>query len=159
MRITTTSLCLLGLAIATNAVYAQSAKSPSASDLGGAGKAVMALEQKWLQSQQTNDATLLEPLLADDVADTSTDGKLLTGKAAVIKDAKAVKWTSAEYTDMQVTIRASGINMISQIPRANLSPVAHAVRGLVHLCDSTTDDLIGTDVSMRDEAFRKRIGL
>jgi 3-oxoacyl-[acyl-carrier protein] reductase len=62
-------------------------------------------------------------------------------------------------TDMQVKIRASGMNMISQIPRANLSPVEHAVRGLVYLCDGASDDLIGTDVSMRDEPFRKRIGL
>ncbi len=62
-------------------------------------------------------------------------------------------------TDMQVKIRASGINAVSQIPRANLSPVEHAVRGLLHLCDPTSDDLIGEDASMRDEAFRKRIGL
>ena len=62
-------------------------------------------------------------------------------------------------TDMQVKIRASGLNQVSQIPRANLSPVEHAVRGLVHLCDPACDDLIGQDVSMRDEAFRKRIGL
>jgi 3-oxoacyl-[acyl-carrier protein] reductase len=62
-------------------------------------------------------------------------------------------------TDMQVKIRASGMNMISQIPRANLSPVEHAVRGLVHLCVKASDDLIGQDASMRDEAFRGRIGL
>jgi 3-oxoacyl-[acyl-carrier protein] reductase len=62
-------------------------------------------------------------------------------------------------TDMQVKIRASGMNMISQIPRANLSPVEHAVRGLLYLCDSASDDLIGEDASMRDEAFRQRIGL
>jgi NAD(P)-dependent dehydrogenase (short-subunit alcohol dehydrogenase family) len=62
-------------------------------------------------------------------------------------------------TDMQVKIRASGLNQVSQIPRANLSPVEHAVRGLVYLCDPAADDLIGQDVSMRDEAFRKRIGL
>ena len=62
-------------------------------------------------------------------------------------------------TDMQVKIRASGINAISQIPRANLSPVEHAVRGLLYLCDSASDDLIGEDASMRDDAFRRRIGL
>jgi NAD(P)-dependent dehydrogenase (short-subunit alcohol dehydrogenase family) len=62
-------------------------------------------------------------------------------------------------TDMQVKIRASGMNMISQIPRANLTPVEHAVRGLLYLCDKASDDLIGQDASMRDEAFRKRIGL
>ena len=62
-------------------------------------------------------------------------------------------------TDMQVKIRASGMNMISQIPRANLTPVEHAVRGLIHLCTKASDDLIGQDASMRDDAFRSRIGL
>jgi len=62
-------------------------------------------------------------------------------------------------TDMQVKIRASGMNMISQIPRANLSPVEHAVRGLLYLCEPASDDLRGQDVSMREGAFRKRIGL
>ena len=62
-------------------------------------------------------------------------------------------------TDMQVKIRASGVNPVSQIPRANLSPVEHAVRGLVYLCDNAANDLAGTDVSMRDDPFRQRIGL
>lgn len=62
-------------------------------------------------------------------------------------------------TDMQVKIRASGMNVISRIPRAELSPVEHAVRGLLYLCTPAADDLIGQDVSMRDEAFRQRIGL
>jgi NAD(P)-dependent dehydrogenase (short-subunit alcohol dehydrogenase family) len=62
-------------------------------------------------------------------------------------------------TDMQVKIRASGMNAISQIPRANLSPVEHAVRGLMYLCTQASDDLLGQDASMRDEAFRGRIGL
>ncbi|HTR85772.1 MAG TPA: SDR family oxidoreductase [Reyranella sp.] len=62
-------------------------------------------------------------------------------------------------TDMQVTIRASGINAVSQIPRANLSPVSHAVQGVLYLCGSAADDLIGQEASMRDEAFRNRIGL
>lgn len=62
-------------------------------------------------------------------------------------------------TEMQVKIRASGMNMISQIPRGDLSPVADAVRGLVYLCGAEADDLIGQDASMRDDAFRARIGL
>jgi len=62
-------------------------------------------------------------------------------------------------TDMQVKIRASGMNTISRIPRADLSPVEHAVRGLVYLCTTDAEDLLGQDASMRDEAFRKRIGL
>jgi 3-oxoacyl-[acyl-carrier protein] reductase len=62
-------------------------------------------------------------------------------------------------TEMQVKIRASGMNMISQIPRGNLAPVEHAVRALMYLCDSAADDLIGQDASTRDEAFRQRVGL
>jgi len=62
-------------------------------------------------------------------------------------------------TDMQAKIRASGMNVISRIPRAELSPVEHAVRGLLYLCTPAADDLVGQDVSMRDEAFRQRIGL
>jgi NAD(P)-dependent dehydrogenase (short-subunit alcohol dehydrogenase family) len=62
-------------------------------------------------------------------------------------------------TDMQVRIRASGINPVSQIPRGNLAPVEHAVRGLLYLCDGASDDLIGQDVSIRDEAVRQRVGL
>lgn len=62
-------------------------------------------------------------------------------------------------TEMQVKIRASGINPVSQIPRADLAPVEHAVRGLLYLCDSASDDLVGQDVSIRDEAVRRRVGL
>ena len=107
MKITAASLCLLVWATVTNVTYAQPAKSPSVSDMNSAEQAVLALEQKWLQSQKTNDTALLEPLLADNIADTSTEGKLMTGKAAVVKDAKGVKWSSAEYTDMQVTMHGN----------------------------------------------------
>ena len=62
-------------------------------------------------------------------------------------------------TDMQVKIRASGMNTISRIPRQDLSPVEHAVRGLIYLCTTDAEDLLGQDASMRDDAFRKRIGL
>lgn len=46
-------------------------------------------------------------------------------------------------TDMQVKIRASGINPVSQIPRGDLAPVEHAVRDLLYLCDTASDDLVG----------------
>lgn len=62
-------------------------------------------------------------------------------------------------TEMQVKIRASGMNVISKIPRAELSPVAHAVSGLLYLCTKAADDLQGEDASMRDDAFRRRLGL
>ncbi len=62
-------------------------------------------------------------------------------------------------TDMQVTIRASGINQVSKIPREQLTPVAHPARGIVYLCTKDADDLAGKEFSLRDEDFRRRIGL
>ena len=44
-------------------------------------------------------------------------------------------------------------------PARRSPPVEHAVRGVLHLCSPATDDLMGQDASMRDEAFRRRIGL
>ncbi len=62
-------------------------------------------------------------------------------------------------TEMQVIIRASGINPISKIPRENLTPVAHPAAAIVYLCTSAADDLAGKEFSLRDEAFRQRLNL
>ena len=62
-------------------------------------------------------------------------------------------------TDMQVTIRASGINRVSQIPRANLAPVEHPAAAVLYLCTDDADDLIGREVALLDPEFRRRIGL
>ena len=62
-------------------------------------------------------------------------------------------------TDMQVLIRASGMNIISKIPRANLTPVAEPAKAILYLCTPDADDLVGAEFSLRDEAFQKRIGL
>jgi NAD(P)-dependent dehydrogenase (short-subunit alcohol dehydrogenase family) len=62
-------------------------------------------------------------------------------------------------TDMQVLIRASGINAISKIPRENLTPVAHPAAAIVYLCTSAADDFAGKEFSLRDEAFRQRLNL
>jgi 3-oxoacyl-[acyl-carrier protein] reductase len=62
-------------------------------------------------------------------------------------------------TDMQVLIRASGINPVSRIPREQLTPVAHPARAIVYLCTPEADDLAGKEFSLRDGDFRHRIGL
>ena len=62
-------------------------------------------------------------------------------------------------TDMQVLIRASGVNPVSQIPRENLTPVAHPAAAIVYLCTSAADDLNGQEFSLRDNSFRVRLGL
>jgi NAD(P)-dependent dehydrogenase (short-subunit alcohol dehydrogenase family) len=62
-------------------------------------------------------------------------------------------------TDMQVLIRASGVNPVSQIPRGNLTPVAHPAAAIVYLCTSAADDLNGQEFSLRDDPFRARLML
>jgi 3-oxoacyl-[acyl-carrier protein] reductase len=62
-------------------------------------------------------------------------------------------------TDMQVLIRASGVNPVSQIPRGNLTPVAHPAAAIVYLCTSAADDLSGQEFSLNDGPFRTRLGL
>ena len=62
-------------------------------------------------------------------------------------------------TDMQVAIRASGVNPVSQIPRENLYPVSQPATAIVYLCTPAADDLNGQEVNLRDDAFRARIGL
>src|ERR1700689_802398 len=62
-------------------------------------------------------------------------------------------------TDMQGTIRASGVNVVSKIPRDNLTPVAHPAAAIVYLCTPAADDLNGREFSLRDESFRSRLTL
>jgi uncharacterized protein (TIGR02246 family) len=75
-----------------------------AAPAGTAEQAVTAAEHQWLKSQQTNNVELLAPLLADKVVETTDEGKVRVGKDAVLAAAKADKWSSAEYTDLKVTV-------------------------------------------------------
>lgn len=62
-------------------------------------------------------------------------------------------------TDMQVRIKASGINPVSRLdPSAHIPPdwVAQAI---VYLCTAEADDLLGDDVSLREPEIRRRVGL
>lgn len=70
---------------------------------GETEKAVVALEQQWLQSQKTNNPDLVAPLLADKFIATGSDGKV-RGKAETLADAKASKYESMEYEDVKVTV-------------------------------------------------------
>ena len=62
-------------------------------------------------------------------------------------------------TDMQVKIRASGMNPVSQIPRGDLLPVAIPAAGILYLCTPAADDLNGQETNIRDDAFRSRLNL
>ncbi len=62
-------------------------------------------------------------------------------------------------TDMQVTIRASGVNQVSKIPREKLTPAAHPAAAIVYLCTPEADDLNGQEFSLGNETFRSRLNL
>lgn len=62
-------------------------------------------------------------------------------------------------TDMQVTIRASGINQISQIPRENLGGVEPPALCIAYLCSAAAADLAGEELAIADPALRERVGL
>ena len=66
-------------------------------------KAVVALEQQWLQAQKTNNPDLLAPLLADKFINTSTEGEV-SDKAGTLATYKKVKWDNAEIEDVKVTV-------------------------------------------------------
>jgi hypothetical protein len=89
--------CVLGLVSLGSAACVQAQQS------GGTEKAVAALEEQWLQSQKTNNPDLVAPLLADKLVNTEADGKVLN-RAETLANAKATKYTSAEYEDLKVTV-------------------------------------------------------
>ena len=83
-------------------IVSGAAAQAAAADL--AEQAVTAAENQWLKSQQTNNVELLAPLLADKVVETTEEGKVYAGKTAVLAAAKSDTWSSAEYTDLKVTV-------------------------------------------------------
>lgn len=62
-------------------------------------------------------------------------------------------------TDMQVVIKASGINEVSRLDPAVHIPAGWPARALVWMCSSDADDWLGQDVKLRDGDIRRRIGL
>jgi len=94
----TRAWCLLGLLTLGSAAVSQAQHTNGATE-----KAVAALENQWLQSQKTNNPDLVAPLLADKFVSTGSDGKV-TNKAESLAEAKARKYASAEYENVQVTV-------------------------------------------------------
>ena len=90
--------CVLALLSLGSASLSQAQQANSATE-----KAILALEDQWMQSQKTNNPDLLAPLLADKLVDTSADGKV-RNKAELLANARATKYSSVEYQDMKVTV-------------------------------------------------------
>lgn len=89
---------LLGLMSLASVAAAQ---TPQAT--GDSEKAVAALENQWLKSQQTNNPDMAAPLFADKFVNTTADGTVMN-KAQTLADAKGTKYSSAVYENVQVTV-------------------------------------------------------
>lgn len=62
-------------------------------------------------------------------------------------------------TDMQVRIKASGINPVSQLDPAVHIPADWPARCLVWMCSPAADPWVGQEISLRDEGIRRAAGL
>ncbi|MBL4740112.1 MAG: SDR family oxidoreductase [Sneathiella sp.] len=62
-------------------------------------------------------------------------------------------------TEMQGSIRASGINPVSELPRDSLAAASDPAKAIVWLCGEDASDLAGQELTIRDENLRKRVGL
>lgn len=62
-------------------------------------------------------------------------------------------------TQMQKEIKASGINPVSQLDWSVHIPADWPAKALLWMCGSDADEFAGTEISLRDEDIRRRIGL
>lgn len=62
-------------------------------------------------------------------------------------------------TDMQGSIRASGINPVSKIPRENLAPAHEPAQAIAWLCTTAADALAGQELDVRNPDLRRQVGL
>ncbi|MCO8144708.1 SDR family oxidoreductase [Rhodovulum tesquicola] len=81
----------------------------------------------------------------------------LEGRAQGIRAISLSPGTVA--TDMQKTIRDSGVNPVSRLDWAEHVPPAWPARALVWMCSADADEFLGQEVSLRERAIRRRAGL
>lgn len=62
-------------------------------------------------------------------------------------------------TEMQVVIRASGVNPVSQLDPAVHIPADWPARALLWMCGPEADGYLGREISLRDEAVRRAVGV
>ena len=62
-------------------------------------------------------------------------------------------------TDMQGSIRASGINPVSKLPRASLAPPHEPAKAIAWLCTPAADALTGQELDVRAPDLRAAAGL
>ncbi len=62
-------------------------------------------------------------------------------------------------TEMQRSIKASGINPVSQLDWADHIPADWPARALLWMCGDDANEFLGTEISLRRDDIRQRVGL
>ena len=62
-------------------------------------------------------------------------------------------------TEMQVIIKASGVNPVSQLDHSVHIPADWPARTLLWMCGPEADPWLGKEISLRDEGIRRAVGL
>lgn len=62
-------------------------------------------------------------------------------------------------TEMQRTIKASGINAVSQLDWETHIPADWPAKCLLWMCSSEADAHLGAEISLREDAIRRAVGL
>lgn len=62
-------------------------------------------------------------------------------------------------TDMQVAIKASGVNPVSQLDPSVHIPADWPARALLWMCSDAANAWLGQEISLRDERVRRAVGL
>jgi ketosteroid isomerase-like protein len=89
--------CLLGLLALAGAMHAQAQQG------GDAHKALMDLENQWLEADKTNNPDVIAAAISDKYIATTPDGQL-EDKTKTLEQIKTRKYTSAEYEDIRITV-------------------------------------------------------
>ena len=90
--------CLLALLSLGSASLSQTQQASAATE-----KAILALENQWMQSQKTNNPDLLASVLADKFVETSNEGEV-RNKTEFLANERATKYSSVEYQDIKVSV-------------------------------------------------------
>ena len=62
-------------------------------------------------------------------------------------------------TEMQRTVKESGINPVSQLDWSVHIPPEWPARALAWMCGPAADEFLGQEIALRDEEIRRRVGL
>ena len=89
--------CLLGLLALAGAMNAQTQQAADPH------KALMDLENQWLQADKTNNPDMIAAAISDKYLATTSDGQL-EDKAKTLEEIKTRKYNNAEYEDIRITV-------------------------------------------------------